>query len=144
MSSFLTRSLRRTLHTVHEGQIVKMISSGQNLEVRSMHSARFFSRISTDCCFRSRIVHGRFFESKVLSLKKPSKTRTGVLLRMTRSRLFRRRLRYQTMNAGVMPMKSTSMVSTTPQLRHGHLMIQPRLHDLLPSLGLFVKLLQPG
>ncbi|KAJ8693452.1 hypothetical protein PTI98_008444 [Pleurotus ostreatus] len=34
MSSFLTRSLRRTLHTVHEGQIVKMISSGQNLEVK--------------------------------------------------------------------------------------------------------------
>ncbi|KAH8108778.1 hypothetical protein DFH11DRAFT_1710480 [Phellopilus nigrolimitatus] len=33
MSSFLTRSLRRTLHSRHEGQIIKAISAGQNLEV---------------------------------------------------------------------------------------------------------------
>jgi len=33
MSSFLSRSFRRTLHTRHEGQIVKAISTGQNLEV---------------------------------------------------------------------------------------------------------------
>ncbi|KAJ8481088.1 hypothetical protein ONZ45_g15430 [Pleurotus djamor] len=34
MSSFLTRSFRRTLHDVHEGQIIKMISLAQNLEVK--------------------------------------------------------------------------------------------------------------
>ncbi|KAL0959788.1 hypothetical protein HGRIS_011474 [Hohenbuehelia grisea] len=34
ISSFLTKSFRRTLHTMHEGQIVKMISAGQNLEVK--------------------------------------------------------------------------------------------------------------
>jgi hypothetical protein len=33
MSSFLARSFRRTLHAKHEGQIVKAISAGQNLEV---------------------------------------------------------------------------------------------------------------
>jgi len=33
VSSFLARSFRRTLHARHEGQIVKAISSGQNLEV---------------------------------------------------------------------------------------------------------------
>ncbi|KZP18157.1 hypothetical protein FIBSPDRAFT_933616 [Athelia psychrophila] len=33
MSTFLTRSFRRTLHAQHEGQIVKAISSGQNLQV---------------------------------------------------------------------------------------------------------------
>jgi hypothetical protein len=33
LSSFLARSLRRTLHARHEGQIVKSISAGQNLEV---------------------------------------------------------------------------------------------------------------
>lgn len=38
MSSFLTRSFRRTLHASHEGQIIKAISSGQNLEVRFFHS----------------------------------------------------------------------------------------------------------
>lgn len=38
MSSFLTRSFRRTLHASHEGQIIKAISSGQNLEVRLFHS----------------------------------------------------------------------------------------------------------
>lgn len=32
-SSFLTRSFRRLLHAKHEGQIVKAISTGQNLEV---------------------------------------------------------------------------------------------------------------
>ncbi|KAG9037771.1 hypothetical protein FRB95_004057 [Tulasnella sp. JGI-2019a] len=33
ISTFLTRSLRRTLHAQHEGQIIKAIASGQNLEV---------------------------------------------------------------------------------------------------------------
>ena len=33
MSSFLARSFRHTLHARHEGQIVKAISSGQNLQV---------------------------------------------------------------------------------------------------------------
>ncbi|KAF7983156.1 hypothetical protein HWV62_23376 [Athelia sp. TMB] len=33
MSTFLARSFRRTLHAQHEGQIVKAISSGQNLQV---------------------------------------------------------------------------------------------------------------
>lgn len=33
MSSFLLRSLRRSLHEKHEGQIVKAISAGQNLDV---------------------------------------------------------------------------------------------------------------
>ncbi|EIN08171.1 hypothetical protein PUNSTDRAFT_69089 [Punctularia strigosozonata HHB-11173 SS5] len=33
MSSFLTRSLRRTLHAKHEGMIVKNVSMAQNLEV---------------------------------------------------------------------------------------------------------------
>lgn len=33
LSNFLERSLRRTLHTKHEGQIVKAISAGQNLAV---------------------------------------------------------------------------------------------------------------
>ncbi|KII87677.1 hypothetical protein PLICRDRAFT_54749 [Plicaturopsis crispa FD-325 SS-3] len=33
VSSFLARSFRRTLHTRHEGQIIKAISAGQNLEV---------------------------------------------------------------------------------------------------------------
>lgn len=33
MSSFLGRSLRRTLHEQHQGQILKAISAGQNLEV---------------------------------------------------------------------------------------------------------------
>lgn len=33
MSSFLARSFRRTLHARHEGQIIKAISAGQNLEV---------------------------------------------------------------------------------------------------------------
>ncbi|EJC97726.1 uncharacterized protein FOMMEDRAFT_162532 [Fomitiporia mediterranea MF3/22] len=33
MSSFLACSLRRTLHTRHEGQIIKAISAGQNIEV---------------------------------------------------------------------------------------------------------------
>ncbi|KAL5523259.1 hypothetical protein ACEPAF_1526 [Sanghuangporus sanghuang] len=32
MSSFLARSFRRTLHVRHEGQIIKAISAGQNLE----------------------------------------------------------------------------------------------------------------
>ncbi|KAJ7598879.1 hypothetical protein C8J56DRAFT_1157947 [Mycena floridula] len=34
LSSFLTRSFRRTLHQRHEGQILKTISAGQNLEVK--------------------------------------------------------------------------------------------------------------
>ena len=34
MTSFLSRSFRRTLHAQHEGNIVKNISAGQNLEVR--------------------------------------------------------------------------------------------------------------
>ncbi|KAG7448550.1 uncharacterized protein BT62DRAFT_929636 [Guyanagaster necrorhizus] len=34
MSSFLTRSFRRTLHQRHEGQIIKTISAAQNLEVK--------------------------------------------------------------------------------------------------------------
>ncbi|KAG6916344.1 hypothetical protein DXG01_007235 [Tephrocybe rancida] len=34
MTSFLTRSLRRTLHEQHEGKIVKTISAGQNLEIK--------------------------------------------------------------------------------------------------------------
>ncbi|EGO03997.1 hypothetical protein SERLA73DRAFT_84202 [Serpula lacrymans var. lacrymans S7.3] len=33
LSSFLARSFRRTLHAHHEGQIVKAMSSGQNLDV---------------------------------------------------------------------------------------------------------------
>ncbi len=33
LSTFVTRSLRRTLHAHHEGQIVKAISQGQNLVV---------------------------------------------------------------------------------------------------------------
>ncbi|THH03162.1 hypothetical protein EW145_g6477 [Phellinidium pouzarii] len=33
MSSFLVRSFRRTVHARHEGQIIKAISAGQNLEV---------------------------------------------------------------------------------------------------------------
>ncbi|KAG8884781.1 hypothetical protein FRB97_003302 [Tulasnella sp. 331] len=33
ISSFLSRSLRRTLHAQHEGQIIKAIAAGQNLEV---------------------------------------------------------------------------------------------------------------
>ncbi|KAI0760618.1 hypothetical protein C8Q74DRAFT_1208816 [Fomes fomentarius] len=33
LSTFVTRSLRRTLHAHHEGQIVKAISAGQNLAV---------------------------------------------------------------------------------------------------------------
>ena len=33
LSTFVTRSLRRTLHAHHEGQIVKAISQGQNLAV---------------------------------------------------------------------------------------------------------------
>lgn len=33
LSSFLSRSLRRTLHARHEGMIVKAIAAGQNLEV---------------------------------------------------------------------------------------------------------------
>ncbi|KAG8911178.1 hypothetical protein FRC02_006747 [Tulasnella sp. 418] len=33
ISSFLSRSFRRSLHDLHEGQILKAISSGQNLEV---------------------------------------------------------------------------------------------------------------
>lgn len=33
MTSFLSRSFRRTLHTQQEGKIVKNISAGQNLEV---------------------------------------------------------------------------------------------------------------
>ena len=33
LSTFVTRSLRRTLHARHEGQIVKAISAGQNLAV---------------------------------------------------------------------------------------------------------------
>lgn len=33
LSTFVTRSLRRTLHAHHEGQIVKAISTGQNLAV---------------------------------------------------------------------------------------------------------------
>ncbi|EPQ52360.1 hypothetical protein GLOTRDRAFT_140707 [Gloeophyllum trabeum ATCC 11539] len=33
LSSFLSRSFRRTLHSLHEGQIVKNISMAQNLEV---------------------------------------------------------------------------------------------------------------
>ena len=33
LSTFVTRSLRRTLHARHEGQIVKAISQGQNLAV---------------------------------------------------------------------------------------------------------------
>ena len=33
LSTFLTRSFRRTLHTHHEGQIVKAISAGENLAV---------------------------------------------------------------------------------------------------------------
>ncbi|KZT24873.1 hypothetical protein NEOLEDRAFT_1134568 [Neolentinus lepideus HHB14362 ss-1] len=33
LSSFLARTFRRTLHSIHEGQIVKNISMGQNLEV---------------------------------------------------------------------------------------------------------------
>ncbi|KAG6896421.1 hypothetical protein C0992_008386 [Termitomyces sp. T32_za158] len=34
MSPFLVRSFRRTVHTRHEGKIIKTISSGQNLEVK--------------------------------------------------------------------------------------------------------------
>ena len=33
LSTFVTRSLRRTLHARHEGQIVKAISAGQNLTI---------------------------------------------------------------------------------------------------------------
>ena len=33
LSTFITRSFRRTLHARHEGQIVKAISAGQNLAV---------------------------------------------------------------------------------------------------------------
>jgi len=33
MTSFLSRSFRRTLHLQHEGKIVKNISAGQNLAV---------------------------------------------------------------------------------------------------------------
>jgi len=33
LSTYLTRSLRRTQHTTHEGQIVKAICAGQNLAV---------------------------------------------------------------------------------------------------------------
>ncbi|KAH9918038.1 hypothetical protein B0H21DRAFT_847492 [Amylocystis lapponica] len=33
LSTFLTRSLRRTLHAQHEGQIVKAVSAGENLAV---------------------------------------------------------------------------------------------------------------
>ena len=33
LSTFITRSFRRTLHARHEGQIVKAISQGQNLAV---------------------------------------------------------------------------------------------------------------
>ena len=49
MSSFLTRSFRRTVHASHEGQIIKAISSGQNLEVRLLAPYRlpFY-------CFHSR------------------------------------------------------------------------------------------
>lgn len=34
MSCFLSRTFRRTLHERHQGQIVKTISAGQNLEVK--------------------------------------------------------------------------------------------------------------
>ncbi|KAF8635349.1 hypothetical protein AX17_003940 [Amanita inopinata Kibby_2008] len=34
LSSFLARSFRRTLHSQHEGKIIKNISAGQNLEVK--------------------------------------------------------------------------------------------------------------
>ncbi|KAI5830962.1 hypothetical protein K523DRAFT_415444 [Schizophyllum commune Tattone D] len=42
LSTFLTRSFRRTLHARHEGKLVKAISAGQNLEVkdRSWHVIR--------------------------------------------------------------------------------------------------------
>lgn len=33
MSAFLSRSLRRLLHSLHEGMIIKNLSAGQNLEV---------------------------------------------------------------------------------------------------------------
>jgi hypothetical protein len=36
MSSFLSRSLRRSLHTRHEGMIVKSLSAGQNIEVSTL------------------------------------------------------------------------------------------------------------
>jgi Vacuolar sorting protein 39 domain 2 len=34
VSSFLSRSFRRSLHEVYEGQILKQLSAGQNLQVR--------------------------------------------------------------------------------------------------------------
>ncbi|KZV92694.1 hypothetical protein EXIGLDRAFT_718145 [Exidia glandulosa HHB12029] len=37
LSSFLSRSLRRTLHAHHEGMIVKAIAAGQNLEATDAH-----------------------------------------------------------------------------------------------------------
>ena len=33
MASFLSRSLRRLLHSRHEGMIIKDLSAGQNFEV---------------------------------------------------------------------------------------------------------------
>lgn len=50
MSSFLSRSFRRTLHSQQEGKIVKNISAGQNLEVCAPHmspASPFFLITST-------------------------------------------------------------------------------------------------
>lgn len=42
VSSFLSRSFRRSLHDVYEGQILKQLSAGQNLQVRRF--TRLFSQ----------------------------------------------------------------------------------------------------
>lgn len=53
MSSFLARSFRRTLHARHEGQIVKAISSGQNLQVRLCLTFSYSSK--ANCCHMAQV-----------------------------------------------------------------------------------------
>jgi hypothetical protein len=43
MSTFLSRSFRRTLHAQQEGKIIKNISAGQNLEVGPRYPVLFYT-----------------------------------------------------------------------------------------------------
>lgn len=92
MSTFLSRSFRRTLHAQQEGKIIKNISAGQNLEVGPPGTQFYFIRPFWYVFVfpRSKTGLGIFSETKVPSLRKPPTMTTMKRKMVGRNRLTRR------------------------------------------------------
>jgi hypothetical protein len=68
IASFLSRSLRRTLHDRYESQILKQLSAGQNIQVLTSHNSALGSSLTS--IFRPQNLPSRHSRLQGLSLKK--------------------------------------------------------------------------